>query len=80
MIDLPAALLSITDAIEIADIEIGRLERRIDAALQRRHRLMNEQVILLTALDDSLATVEPMLPHGVGQVRAPATTRCHGRE
>ena len=59
MIDLPAALLSITDAIEIADIEIGRLERRIDAALRRRARLLNEQVILLTALDESLATVEP---------------------
>ena len=59
MTDLPAALASVTDAIEIADIEIARLERRIDAALQRRHRLLNEQVILMTAIDDSLATVEP---------------------
>ena len=80
MIDLPAALRSIEDAIDIADIEIARLERRIDAALARRHRLLNEQVVLLTAIDESLATVEPTTPHGVGQVRAPATTRCHGRE
>ena len=60
MIDLPAALASILDAIEIADIEILRLERRIDAALRRRHRLLTEPVILMTAIEDSEPQVRVM--------------------